>query len=240
MADDDSSTDGSGKGGDDAAGASQTDGAGASESTDGGDAGFLSRFGGSFATIAGGLAAFVLMLGIGGFVAFQLLAGPGDGAAAGPISVDAPDEQSSGGNGSGGSGGSGSNAGSDGAAKDENGLQNPKGVIEPNDQFASEAPGSQLPTGNREGSFQLRLSKESAEPYENIVWRGTFRGRGGSQLELQNKQGSEWADYRESAVVAGNGRYRGTFSVGAVGVNEFRVVDPRTGMVSNVVQIEIY
>ena len=240
MADDETTTDGSAQGdGQDAARDSAESGAGDSGEGSGGGS-FLSRFGGSFATIAGGLAAFVLMLLIGGFVAFQLLGGPGDGAAPGPVTANAPDQSQSSDGFGGSSGGNGSNNGSNGAAKDENGLQNPTGVIEPNDQFASEAPGSGLPSGNRPADFTLRLNKDSAEPYENIVWRGTFRGRGGTELVLQNKVGADWKTFREEAVVQGDGRYRAKFSVGAVGVNEFRAVDPRTGMTSNVVQIEIF
>ena len=232
MADDDNTTDDSGQG--DGQDASQDASQDTAQDTDGG--GFFSRFGGSFATIAGGLAAFVLMLLIGGFVAFQLLGGPGDGGAPGPVTANGPSQSQSSDNGA----GSNFNDGSNNAAKDDNGLQNPEGVIEPNDQFASEAPGSNLPSGSRPADFKLGLSKESAEANENIVWRGTFRGRGGTELVLQNKVGADWQDYREEAVVKGNGRYRGQFSVGAVGVNQFRAVDPRTGMTSNVVQVEIY
>ncbi|QWC86189.1 hypothetical protein KLP28_05655 [Nocardioidaceae bacterium] len=209
------------------------------EGSDGSEGGFLSRFGGGFATIAGGLAAFVLMIGIGGYVAFQLLGGPGEGSAPGPLSATAPSTSGNGGNGgNGGSGGGGSgSSGGNGGVID---VQNPNTVREPDDQTEFGVGGNGLPTGTRQGDFVLRLNKEAAEPYETVVWRGTFRGQTGRTLTLQNKVGPNWIDYREKATVQGNGRYRGTLVAGLSGVDEFRVVDPRSGQVSNVAKVEIY
>ncbi len=194
-----------------------------------------SRFGAGLASLLGGAAAFVLMLAIGGYLAFKLLGGPGDGQAEDAPAVQPTRTASA----ETGDGQFGQPTQDDKNAAGE--PANPPSLFEPDDQSSStEAQAHGQPTGaQRAGDIALRVEPRSAAAFDDVTWAGRWVGHNGAVLALQNKQGGQWVDYKEAARVQG-GRFEGTLQSGSSGVNSFRVVDAPSGAVSNVVTVEIY
>ncbi len=84
----------------------------------------------------------------------------------------------------------------------------------------------------------LRASASSAGSFDEVTLSGRYPGGNGTTLQVQRLEGGSWASFPTSATVRG-----GTFSTfvasGTPGPNRFRVVDPGTGRVSNVVTFTV-
>lgn len=92
------------------------------------------------------------------------------------------------------------------------------------------------PHGHR--TIQLAVSPPAAGTYERINLLGSYHGTGSPTLQVQRFEGGQWVDFPTTASVSG-GQFSTYIETGHTGVNRIRMVDPSTGVSSNVVEVSI-
>jgi hypothetical protein len=92
------------------------------------------------------------------------------------------------------------------------------------------------PTSDR--PIELHASDSTADSYEEVTLSGRYPGGDGASLEVQRRENGAWADFPTSATVE-DGTFSTYVASGQSGENWFRVVDPATGRLSNVVMFRV-
>lgn len=96
---------------------------------------------------------------------------------------------------------------------------------------------SAKPDRNARRAITLSASPTRGAVSERIYLRGTYRGAGGTTLQVQRFQGG-WGDFPVSATVRG-GTFETYVQSGQEGPNRFRVVDASTGRASAPVTVTL-
>jgi hypothetical protein len=98
---------------------------------------------------------------------------------------------------------------------------------------------SRKPAGDRrDHAIVLHAGAGSVGSYEQVTLSGRYPGGDGTTLQVQRREGGSWADFPTSASVE-DGTFSTYVASGQSGPNAFRVVDPATGRVSNVVVVTV-
>jgi hypothetical protein len=85
----------------------------------------------------------------------------------------------------------------------------------------------------------LRASPTSAGTYERVNLTGVYRRGFDIFLQVQRNEGGAWADFPTNATTESDGSFSTYVETGRPGPNRFRVLDPVTGIASNVVVVTI-
>jgi hypothetical protein len=87
-------------------------------------------------------------------------------------------------------------------------------------------------------AITLTASPGHVSAYGRIDLTGSYLAPDGTSLQVQRREGGGWLDFPTTTTVnAGN--FATYIETGHTGTNRFRVSDPRTGKVSNVVTVQV-
>jgi hypothetical protein len=86
--------------------------------------------------------------------------------------------------------------------------------------------------------IRLLASSDSVSSFEQVTLSGRYPGGNGTSLQVQRKEGGSWVQFPTSASVEG-GSFSTFVASGQSGPNAFRVLDPSTGRMSNVVVVRV-
>jgi hypothetical protein len=91
-----------------------------------------------------------------------------------------------------------------------------------------------------EPSVELDLPAYTAQPYETVPLTGVVEGLpSGTLLRVQHWQAGRWLSFPLPTATDDAGRFTAYVEMGAPGVYQVRVTDPRSGATSRVVTLEI-
>jgi len=90
-------------------------------------------------------------------------------------------------------------------------------------------------------SIALRAGVRQAASFEPVPITGSFPAGGvlGARLEVQRLVNGSWVRFPLPAAVAATGRFQTFVELGSPGRHQLRVVDPETGVASNIVTVTI-
>jgi len=86
--------------------------------------------------------------------------------------------------------------------------------------------------------IRLLASSDSVSSFERVTLSGRYPGGNGTSLQVQRREGGAWVQFPTSASVEG-GSFTTFVASGQSGPNAFRVLDPSTGRMSNVVVVRV-
>jgi hypothetical protein len=96
------------------------------------------------------------------------------------------------------------------------------------------------PTKKPKPARKIRLSASSnaVSTMERVTLSGRYPGGNGTSLQVQRREGGSWVQFPTSASVEA-GSFSTFVASGQSGPNAFRVLDPSTGRMSNVVVVRV-
>lgn len=96
------------------------------------------------------------------------------------------------------------------------------------------------PTKKPEPARPIRLlaSTNAVGTMERVTLSGRYPGGNGTSLQVQRREGGSWVQFPTSASVEA-GSFSTFVASGQSGPNAFRVLDPSTGRMSNVVVVRV-
>jgi hypothetical protein len=86
--------------------------------------------------------------------------------------------------------------------------------------------------------IRLLASSDSVSSFEQVTLSGRYPGGNGTSLQVQRREGGAWVQFPTSASVQG-GSFSTFVASGQSGPNAFRVIDPSTGRMSNIVVVRV-
>jgi hypothetical protein len=86
--------------------------------------------------------------------------------------------------------------------------------------------------------IRLLASSNTVSTMERVTLSGRYPGGNGTSLQVQRREGGSWVQFPTSASVEA-GSFSTFVASGQSGPNAFRVLDPSTGRMSNVVVVRV-
>jgi hypothetical protein len=110
----------------------------------------------------------------------------------------------------------------------------------PADQTTQTLP-TDLPTQISSVAPQITLSagETSVAPMQQIDLTGIYPGGEGAILQVQRKLDGKWQDFLSVNVAVSGGQFATYVQTGQTGQQQFRMRDTSSGLVSNVVQVQV-
>ena len=96
---------------------------------------------------------------------------------------------------------------------------------------------SATPSRRPKPALTLRATPLQVGANQRITLTGSYRGNGGSALQVQRFEG-RWTDFPVTVTVTA-GRFSTYITTGHTGVNRLRVLDPTTGRASDPVRVTV-
>jgi hypothetical protein len=98
-----------------------------------------------------------------------------------------------------------------------------------------------LPTQVSSAAPQITLSagETSVSPMQRIDLTGIYPGGEGAILQVQRKLDGKWQDFLSVNVAVSGGQFATYVQTGQTGQQQFRMRDTSSGLVSNVVQVQV-
>lgn len=132
---------------------------------------------------------------------------------------------------------------------DDDALPTPSLAPTPSRQPSQAAPPSRTPTpttsprptkapSNPSQAITLTVTPKTVDSYQRVTLSGRYPAGNGTSLQVQRRQGGQWAPFPTSASVNG-GAFSTYVESGQSGPNAFRVVDHARELASNVVVVTI-
>jgi hypothetical protein len=100
---------------------------------------------------------------------------------------------------------------------------------------------SALPTEASSTAPQITLSagETSVAPMQRIDLTGIYPGGEGAILQVQRKLDGKWQDFLSVNVAVSGGQFSTYVQTGQTGQQQFRMRDTSSGLVSNVVRVQV-
>jgi hypothetical protein len=112
----------------------------------------------------------------------------------------------------------------------------PGGVSSSSGPSSASGPGS----GSAEQrTIQLEDLADSAKPFQTVPIQGTYRGGGDTFLRVQRWEGGKWLDFPLPTKSDESGRFTAYVELGQPGRYALRVLDPDSGVTSNIIVLVI-